>query len=110
MPKLIPHLKDLHSIGEFTVPATFVEMYVNLHHESGQGGAPWRTAQQHWERVVERVLLTDAVAPDADGDVAIDQAVTAAVTLLHDLAEKGSCPMCPPTPPAGRQHVHRKHV
>jgi hypothetical protein len=89
--ELIPLLRDLcFRKNKFPgVPEGFARSFISVHAED------WRIAQDHWERIVERVLDTDAVAPEADGEEAVRQAVAAAAELLARLAEGGRCPACP---------------
>lgn len=112
MPSLIPHLKDLCYIkNRFDVRPAFAEGFVKIHQISERVDGPWRTAQEHWERVVERVLETDAVAHDADGDEAICQAVVAAAELLGQFLDRGRCPVCPTrTPQPRHQRDERERV
>jgi uncharacterized protein DUF6313 len=100
--ELIPLLTELPEVSDAEVGpgvdrTDFFIAYMKLH-----DGDPSR-AQDHWERVVQSVLATDAVDPDASGSRAIAQAVTASVTLLNRFATLGRCPRCPvpapePTP------------
>lgn len=83
-----------------TVSTDFVRAFVALHDDD------WRRAQAHWERVVERVLDTDAVDPRARGRVAIRQAVAATVLLLGRPDLTGRCPVCPPRVPQARGESH----
>jgi hypothetical protein len=80
--------------NRYQVSPDFAVAFVKMHRGSGDDDNAWRTAQQHWERVVERAFDTDAVAPDASGDVAVVQAVVAAAELLGRLAQQGRCPLC----------------
>jgi len=86
MSSLIPLLARA---GETTtVPAQFVDDFLQVH------GHDWDRAQAHWERIVERVLDTDAVAPHATGRRAMQQAVRASVVLLARSDLRGRCPVC----------------
>jgi hypothetical protein len=99
---VIPHLKTLCFGGNrFGVLPEFVVMYVKFHADSENHDEGWELAEEHWERVVNLVLNTDAVKADAQGDAAIEQAVGAAAELLHLLAKQGGCPQCPRLPPRG---------
>ena len=81
----IPLLRDaLNAQRAYDFPVDFAMYFVKLHNDD------WRMAQDHWERIVELVLDTDAVSPDATGDRAIRQAVRAAIVLLRGL---GRCPL-----------------
>lgn len=94
MAETIPLLKDaLERGGAFNLPIDFVEYFVKLH--SGD----WRLAQDHWERIVQAVLSTDAVERTASGHRAIQQAVRAAIALLEDMER---CPL-DPKPPASHR-------
>lgn len=101
---MIPHLMTLCFGGNrFGVPTEFAETYVKIHARPGCDG--WELAEEHWEQVVDRVLNTDAVKPDAQGDVATVQAVAAAVELLDMFAKRRRCPQCPASiPPPPREH------
>jgi hypothetical protein len=89
MAELIPHLRDLcFSKNGHRVPDGFAGGFVKLHAED------WRRAQAHWEQIVEQVLNTDAVDPEADGRRAMHQAVKAAADLLDSTDLKRRCPMC----------------
>jgi UDPglucose--hexose-1-phosphate uridylyltransferase len=58
MTDLIPLLaRTSTSNGGNQVPSDFVTAFVSLHDHD------WNRAQEHWERIVERVLDTDAVDP-----------------------------------------------
>lgn len=91
---MIPHLSTLCFGGNrFGVAPEFAETYVKIHACPGHDG--WGLAEEHWEQVVDRVFNTDAVKPDAQGDMATLQAVAAAVELLDVFAKRGRCPQCP---------------
>jgi hypothetical protein len=107
---VIPHLRTLCFGGNrFGVPPEFAETYVKIHACPGRDG--WGTAEEHWEQVVDRVFNTDAVKPDAQGDIATVQAVAAAVELLNMFAKRGQCPQCPvSTPPPPEEHGGRECV
>jgi Family of unknown function (DUF6313) len=94
MSELIPRLDSLcYRNGFSRIPASFAVTYVKLHDED------WRAAQNHWERVVARVLDTDVVDPEADGKAAMSQAVGAAAILLDRIATRhGRCPLCVRSP------------
>lgn len=95
---MIPHLSTLCFGGNrFGVPPEFAETYVKIHACPGCDG--WEPAEEHWEQVVDRVFNTDAVRPDAQGDMATVQAVAAAVELLDVFAKRGRCPRCPASTP-----------
>jgi hypothetical protein len=87
---LIPHLRDLcyRQNGYGSDPA-FAEAFVKAHDND------WREAQDHWERIVEKVLNTDAVDVMASGREAIAQAVTFAAIVLGTTDLKSVCPLCP---------------
>ncbi|MFI5956827.1 hypothetical protein [Cryptosporangium sp. NPDC051539] len=70
------------------VPTEFVPSFVGLHNGP-------RTAQEHWEIVVARVLDTDVVKPNVSGELAIRRAVRASALLLNKMAGLGRCPICP---------------
>ncbi|MEV6349065.1 DUF6313 family protein [Actinoplanes sp. NPDC051851] len=94
MAETIPLLQEaLHSGGASNLPVGFVKYFVKLH--SGD----WRLAQDHWERIVEMVLKTDAVERAASGHRAIHQAVQATVSFLENMER---CPL-DPTSPASRR-------
>ncbi len=89
--ELIPLLSDLcFSQNAYQVDGSFVALFVRLHADN------WTIAQEHWERIIERVLGTDAVEPEASGKDAMRQAVRATVTQLM-LAKFDRCPLCPRT-------------
>jgi hypothetical protein len=107
----IPLLRDLcFPANGFGVATEFAELFVKLHRQPATGDdQAWRDAQQHWEDVVARVLNTDAVTVDAQGHDAMQQAVSAATVLLHRLAHRGRCPVCPTRPPTPRrQHAEQE--
>jgi hypothetical protein len=96
VPSLIPRLASLCFAGnKYKVSPSFVEAFVKIHRDSRKDDDAWRIAQQHWERAVEMVLNTDAIAPDADGDRAVRDAVVATANALNPIAEQGRCPLCP---------------
>lgn len=107
---MIPHLKTLCFGGNrFGVPPEFAEKYVKMHAYPGRDG--WGAAEEHWERVVDRVFNTDAVKRDAQGDMATEQAVAAAVKLLDMFAKRGRCPQCPASaPPPPGEHGGTERV
>jgi len=109
VPELIPRLDTLCFGGnKYQIPPDFAVAFVKIH---GSDDSGWRAAQQHWERVVERVFDTDAVAPDASGERAMAQAVVAAAELLNRLAQRDRCPLCPAsTPPPPREQVEQERV
>ena len=74
--------------GEGWASADFAAAFLALH--AGDDAA----AQNHWERIVERVLNTDAVDPRATGRKAMRQAVRATVILLERSDLRGRCPVC----------------
>jgi hypothetical protein len=97
MINLIPRLEELcFAQNPFGVDPGFVEVFVKIHQLPNQLDGGWRSAEEHWEGVVRRVLNTDAVTPNATGRAAIEQAVMAAVEPLQRLAVQGRCPMCIP--------------
>lgn len=86
---LIPLLSDLcFEQNQFGVNGNFAVGFVKLHGES------WKQAQGHWERIVKKVLETDAVEQSASGKKAMRQAVTATVTLLETTELRSRCPLC----------------
>ncbi|MDX6740182.1 DUF6313 family protein [Actinocorallia sp. A-T 12471] len=89
MSNLIPRLSDLlfRHCG-FSVPQGFAESYVKLH------DSDWYRAQDHWERVVVRVLNSTAVPESADDEQAMRIAVTAAATGLHNSPLRTRCSLC----------------
>ena len=90
MDELIPHLRDLcFTKNGYDVPVDFAAGFVTLHVED------WRTAQAHWEKIVDLVLGTDAVDRRASGRDAIHQAVRATVILLTRSGLRRRCPFCP---------------
>jgi hypothetical protein len=101
MPSLIPHLRDLvFQQNDWGVPADFVVAFLEMHGVSTSAPAEsvkgWRTAQNHWEKVVALALDTDAVERYAQGKMAIQQAVVAAVQVLDvQRLRRGRCPICP---------------
>ena len=101
---MIPHLQDLcFRRNSFEVPDGFAQSFVKLHAED------WRTAQAHWEKIVELVLDTDAVERSVSGNRAVHQAVRAAAILLSrtDLCHK--CPICRlPSGPQGSGYATRR--
>ena len=99
---MIPHLRELcYQRNEYEVDPEFVEKFVNLHL------GDWRLAQSHWEVIVGMVLNTDAVRPDASGDEAIFQAISATEVLLTRTRLRKRCPVCPSA--TARQHsAHAK--
>jgi hypothetical protein len=109
---VIPHLKTLYFGGNrFGVSPEFVAMYVKLHVGSESHDDGWGLAEEHWEQVVNRVLDTDAVNRDAQGDTAIAQAVGATAKALHEFAELGGCPQCPvSTSSRPEERVKRERV
>ncbi len=91
MSDLIPLLADLCFRQEsFNIRNGFAESFVKLHDED------WNQAQAHWERIVEKVLNTDAVEPNASGGRAMCQAVEATVALLEGTELHSRCPLCRP--------------
>ena len=100
MAELIPLLSRSPDPDQSLLPAGFVDDFVALHEHD------WGRAQSHWERIVARVLDTDAVDPHATGRRAIRQAVQATVILLARSDLRGRCPLCVrgpgPTVPASR--------
>ncbi|WP_328472972.1 DUF6313 family protein [Actinoplanes sp. NBC_00393] len=74
--------------ANFNVPNDFVERFVKLHDEE------WKTAEEHWEILVSKVLNTDAVDANATRRRAIYQAVAATVTLLERTDLRERCPEC----------------
>lgn len=97
MADLIPHLGSLFFGGNpYGAQDTFAEAFVLLHRDgAGDDTLAWRTAQGHWEYVVQRCLDSDAVDPHAVGEEAIRQAVIAALEVLQRLVRGGRCPRCP---------------
>jgi hypothetical protein len=87
MSSLIPLLSQVAETATL-LPVDFVDAFVALH------GHDWDRAQSHWERIVERVLDTDAVEAHATGGKAMRQAVRATVILLARSDLRGRCPMC----------------
>jgi tRNA(Glu) U13 pseudouridine synthase TruD len=86
---LIPRLtKAVTGDDREWVSADFAAAFRALH------GTDDRVAQNHWERIVERVLNTDAVEPNATGRKAMRQAVRATVVLLERSDLRGRCPVC----------------
>ncbi|AEV85020.1 hypothetical protein ACWT_3996 [Actinoplanes sp. SE50] len=68
----IPPLKNLvYAHSGYNVPDGFAAAFVVLHDHD------WPAAEDHWERAVQAVFNTDAVAKTATGDTAVRQAVTA---------------------------------
>ena len=89
MSELIPRLiGPAPGHGEGGASADFAAAFLALH--AGDDAA----AQNHWERIVERVLNTDAVDPRATGRKAMRQAVRATVILLERSDLRGRCPVC----------------
>jgi hypothetical protein len=87
--ELIPRLSDLcFTHATFDVSNSFVVNFVKLHN------GDWRPAQAHWERIVEKVLETDAVERTASGQRAMKQAVAATVELLERTELRSQCPLC----------------
>lgn len=98
----IPHLRDLcFGRNRYRVPDGFAFGFVRLHKDD------WQVAQRHWERIVQRVLRTDAVEPGATGQRALDQAVPAAAILLNRTDLRTQCPLCKPQfiPDGGERRV-----
>jgi hypothetical protein len=96
MTSLIPRLEYLFFTrnNRYRVPPGFAERFVRIHRGSENDDEAWRSAQDHWEQVVGKVFDTDAVAPDANGETAMIQAVIAAAELLNVIAQRGYCPLC----------------
>lgn len=92
--RYIPRLESLFYAGHGqAVPANFAQRFVEIHDRE------WGSAQQHWERVVERTLNSDAVQRYAPPKMAMRQAVSAAASILSIAAEKADrCPECVPEP------------
>lgn len=89
MSELIPRLIGPASAdGQGWVSAEFAAAFLALH------GGDEAATQNHWERIVERVLNTDAVAPRATGRKAMRQAVRATALLLERSDLRGRCPVC----------------
>jgi hypothetical protein len=89
MPELIPLLRDLcFRRNGYSVPGGFARSFVDLHAED------WQLAQSHWERIVARVLNTDAVSRTAQGGEALRQAVAASAVLLYGSELRHRCPLC----------------
>ena len=89
MAESIPHLRDLcFSRNSYRLPAEFAVGFVRLHAEN------WRIAEAHWEKIVQRVLRTDAVEPGASGKRAMHQAVAGAAILLNRTDLRERCPLC----------------
>lgn len=90
--RYIPRLESLLYAGHGqAVPANFAQRFVEVHDRE------WGQAQQHWERVVERSLNSDAVQRYAPPKLAMRQAVSAAASILSIVAENSDrCPECLP--------------
>jgi len=89
MGDLIPHLQEIReNPNGYDIPEGFVSTFLKVH------GEDWRTAQSHWEVVVEKVLDTDAVDPRATGAKAMRQAVRASYRLLDSMTARSRCPIC----------------
>jgi hypothetical protein len=65
-----------------------------IHRDSENYDKAWRAAQDHWEKVVNKVLDTDAIDPGANSDLAMTQAVNVAAELLNPFVQQGYCPQC----------------
>jgi hypothetical protein len=98
MAEVIPRLRDLcFRRNSYQVPNGFAGDFVKLH------AYDWRAAQVHWERIVERVLCTDAVEADATGWRAMHQAVAGAAILLERTDLRDRCPLCTVNDRKGRR-------
>ncbi|WP_425415306.1 DUF6313 family protein [Pseudonocardia acaciae] len=87
MGKWIPLLSDFCYQNEFGIEGSFTIAFVRQHHND------WGTAQDHWERIVSRVLDTEAIPTGASGTEAMFHAVRAS-TVIIDRDHKGRCPHC----------------
>lgn len=97
MADLIPRLSDLCFIqNSFNIQHSFAMSFVKLH------GDNWRQAEEHWERIVEKVLETDAVERNSSGREAIRQGVEASVHLLEGTELRSCCPLCRSSESDGR--------
>jgi hypothetical protein len=89
MSHLIPLLKDLCFVRNgYAVPADFGVYFVKLHDEN------WSVAQEHWERIVEMVLATDAIHRHLSSRRAMRRAVNVAGVLLSETPLRNRCPLC----------------
>ena len=86
---IIPRLDQLGlKTYSIDIPTDFVKRFHKLHNEDR------KLAEKHWERLVARVLNTDAVEADATRRRAINQAVAATVMLLERTDLRMRCPEC----------------
>jgi hypothetical protein len=76
------------------LPTGFVEHWHTAH------AGNWNQAEEHWERLVERTLKTDAIDKYASPERAVHQAVAATVILLSHSSVRYQCLLCPHSTPA----------